>query len=298
MEVRKTVRILLLIFLVLTILFYSLYRKEKVNISVLSEEFVSGAVLNLKNSGVDVSENVIYRFIPEKDVYVFDALETEHHNELVSEAIIDVVFDDKASVKSFNIPDGVSVGIYDKDNDTKEIGRVVFSNSNMSFSFSKSGVVIKSDLVALTNGYTETVTQQQMDVIDRVVRKISPDATYRISGSSSNDEFVIISVMQMIKGHDISDVFINFVFENNEPSVIRGTWITETLTAKYHNTLVDGVNVLYKLNLENVSTVDSERIVYFLRKNESGRFFVVPGWEITYTDKDGLEKSSYFDALK
>ena len=61
--------------------------------------------------------------------------------------------------------------------------------------------------------------------------------------------------------------------------------------------LVDGVNVLYKLNTSNVSEIKSERIVYFLRKNDSGKFFLVPGWEITYTDKNGALINEYFNAL-
>ena len=60
---------------------------------------------------------------------------------------------------------------------------------------------------------------------------------------------------------------------------------------------VDGINALYMLDFGSVSEIKSERIVYSLRKGENTRYFLVPGWEISYKDKAGVVRKAYVDAL-
>lgn len=299
MEISRVSRILIVIFLALSVLFYSLYRKEALSKMYLSDDFVSGAVLNLKNSGVTVSEEIIDRTIPEKDIYVFDVKDVIKHHDAVSDALISVLYSGSAVKASFDTPDGVSVGIYEKQNESKEIGRILFSNSDLSFTFSKEGAGINGENTPITNGNTDSLTANHKITIGSIVEKMSTDSgrSYRICGSSSNDEYVIVTVVQQAGGHDVNDVFINIVFLENEVVSVSGKWVVEDIRAKYHNTLVDGVNVLYKLDFENVKSIENERLVYSLRKSNNNRYFLIPCWEITYTDSAGSLCTSYFDAL-
>ena len=298
MEVKRIAVILIIIFFSLTVLFYSLYRKEAVNKTLLTDEFVSGAVQNLTSSGVEVSAEDIERTIPEKDIYVFEVPTVDIHHGKITEAITKIVYGGNVTTASFDTPDGISVGIYDKTNESKEVGRVVFSNENLSFNFSMKGINTSGKSTAITNGDLDVITDSHKNLIKRVIEELSSDSTtFRISGASSNDEYIIVTVIQKIGGHDIHDVYINFMFHGEEVIDISGKWIVEKVNAEYHNKLVDGVNVLYQLDIENISSIENERLVYLLRKSEYNRFFLIPGWEITYTDKSGKLLMSYFNAL-
>ena len=298
MEIRRIALILIIIFLSLTVLFYSLYRKEAVNKTLLTEEFVAGAVQNLKSSGVAVSADDIERTIPEKDIYVFEVPTVNAHHEKITQAISKVVFGGNATTASFDTPEGISVGIYDSENESKELGRVVFSDATLTFNFSKKGVNVSGASSAILNNDINIITETHRSVIESILQELSYDnAAFRYAGASSNEEYVIITAMQEIGGHDIHDVYINFIFHGDEVIDISGKWIVEKVSAEYHNQLVDGVNVLYRLDLENISSIKNERLVYFLRKSDNNRYFIIPGWEITYTDKTGKLLTAYFNAL-
>jgi len=299
METRKVCRLLIVIFAFLTLLFFFLYKREFDSKSVLSEEFVESAVINLENSGVSVDEQIIQRQIPESDIYVFelDGFE-KYHNDII-DAIRTVVFDERVNVEHFSVPVGVAAGLYDVKDSSKELGRVVFSGSDFSFSFSKNGV-------NLTGGNEAIISSESFDTpdfvkacLDKFSSILNSDTlcSYRVCGVSESDELYAVSVVQTVDGKDINEVFLNLVFENGELVIMKGSWITSSPKAKYHNSLVDGINALYMLDLNSVSEIRSEQIVYSLRKGENNRYFLVPGWEISYKDKAGAVRKSYVDAL-
>ena len=50
-------------------------------------------------------------------------------------------------------------------------------------------------------------------------------------------------------------------------------------------------------SIDNVKEINGERIVYTYRKANNDRNFLLPIWEISYTDKNGSFRKSYFDAV-
>ena len=136
--------------------------------------------------------------------------------------------------------------------------------------------------------------RKMSDILKKVVSGNGID--YRFCGCTGNDNLVIISAIQTINNYDINNVFMNFIFDGNELVALTGNWINGKHDAKYHEKLVDGVNVLYKLDLENIKAIHGERIIYTLRKTDN-TYFLIPGWLVSYTDKEGNYKSAYFDAL-
>ncbi|MBE6682064.1 MAG: hypothetical protein E7600_07265 [Ruminococcaceae bacterium] len=299
MEGRTICRLLIVLFCALSITFFVLYRKEYKNTNYLSDEFVVDAVENLSSSGVEIDPAVIDRKIPEKDIYSVEFTSVDAYQDKVVRTLVEKIYENKVTTLDFDMPDGVSVGIYDSSVTDRELGRIVMNDNDLFFRFSKTGINIDSSVSPNFNEQTDGISDGNRKMIKTLITGLSDSAdfSYRICGSSYSDEYVFVSVIQVIDGYDIPDVFLNFAFYEGEVVDISGSWITGKIKPKYHNKLMNGVNVLYKLNLEKISKINEERHVYFLRKSEDGRFFVVPGWEITYTDKNGAVKKEYFEAL-
>ena len=299
MEARKVCRLLIALFCSLAVMFYILYRIEAKNVNYLADEFVEGAAENLASAGVKLDPDIIDRKIPEKDIYALEFSSIENYHEKIVNSVVGVLYDDKVSTLEFDMPDGVSVGIYDNSNTGRELGRIVMNDSDLSFRFTRTGISINGPDSANTNGLTDGIHQSYKKIIDSFTSKLSAQSgcSYRICGSSSSEDYVFVSVIPVIEEYDIADVYLNFVFFEGKLVDVSGSWITEKIKAVYHNKLIDGVNVLYKLDLEKISEINDQNHVYFLRKAEDGKYFVVPGWEITYTEKNGVVKKAYFDAL-
>lgn len=299
MEIRQICRTLILIFLLLSLLFNYLYTAEFDKRTVVSDEFVSDAVENLSSHEIQVSESNIEKKMPERDIYYFELNSNDEYFDKITLAICNSIFFSNIETTEFDTPDGYSVGFHESDGNEKEIGRITFSVTDLSFVFSKNGIGMQNGDKPIENMQIDEISTEKLAVIDRVVSNFNNDLKlgYKITGSSSNDTFLIVTAMQTIDGNEISDSFVNFVFKDNELVLLAGKWITEQPKAKYHNTLLDGVNVLYKLNLEDVKSIDEEKVVYSLRKTDGNKYFVIPCWQIKYTDKKDNLIISYFDAL-
>ncbi len=298
MEAGKICRLLIVIFLCLSVLFYTLYRYELERRTVISDELVVSAVENLKSRGVDIDSSIIERKMPERDIYYFETGDKAHFD-IVVNAVSEAVFGTGITMTEFDTPEGLSVGIYDEKSDNRELGRFVLYDRKLSFNFSKTGIDMSYGEKPILNMQTENVNKDVYDCIDKISSALigASQFGYTVTGSSSNDSILIVTAMQTVDGSIIKDVYLNYVFTDGELALLSGNWITSDLKAKYHNTLTDGVNVLYKLDLENVTSVISERIVYSLGMTEDNKYYLLPRWEVVYTDKDGSVKITYFDAL-
>ena len=298
MESKKICGILIFIFAVLSFVFFQLYSTEYKKRTVIPEDLIVGVVDNLNALGVDISDDIIDRNMPESDIYFYETKGYVNYYKTVADTICDNVFGHSVVTSEFSTPNGRSFGIYDSVTNEKELGKIQFSESNYTFEFSKNGINISGSESPLYNGYT-IIDSGFFTVISDIVSSMSQGSKlgFRVTGSTSNDEFVFITVIQTIDGGDINNAFMNFVFLNNELVHLQGNWIVESPKVKYHNSLIDGVNVLYKLDVENVKSIKSESVVYSLRFSENNKCFILPCWKIEYTDKSGNLVTEYFDAL-
>lgn len=298
MEIKRICRFLIVIFLILSLLFNYLYTVELKKRTVVSDELVESAVRNLSSYGIDVNEANIEKNMPERDIYFFEISDNYEYYKKVSSSLCNCLFVSNVVTTEFDTPDGYSVGIYDMTSYGKELGRIIFSRSDLSFVFSKNGLSMKDGDEPIENMQTDEISESIKSVIYDVVVNMTNSSRlgYRIAGSSSNDMYRIVSVMQTIDNNDISNSFMNFVFSEGELVILSGKWITEVPKAKYHNTLLDGVNVLYKLNLDQIKSIDRQEIVYSLRITDN-KCYIIPCWKISYTNKQNDSVISLFDAL-
>lgn len=298
METGKVCRFLLVIFLVLTVFFSVMYFAELNNKTILSNDFVDGAISNLNSQGIKISADIIERKVPDEDIYLLSIDDINEHNANLVDAIVSGVFDFETVKSVFDVPEGSSVSIYSASNHDKELASILFSETDITFNFSKNGVNIGGADYPLMNGIFDGVDDECRSIMTKILNKVvsGNGIDYRFSGSTGNDGMLIVSAIQTVNNYDITNIYMNFVFVENELVAVMGNWFYGNHNAEYHEELVDGVNVLYKLDIENVSEIHSESIIYVLRKADN-TFFLIPGWKISYTDKDGNYKTSYFDAL-
>lgn len=298
MESQKICRLLIVIFLSLSLLFCFLYFQEVYKKAVISEDFVLEAVENLNSNGIRVSKDLFETIISEMNIYCYENEDSGRYDSKLAQVLISNVFGNDTVTTEFNTPSGTSIGIYGSLGDDYEIGRIIFSEDDMSFNLSRKGISIsggKNPLVNISDEISEDITT----TIDSICASLISKSRfgYRISGTSNDEQYLIVTVIQTLDGYDIKESFINFIFEDKRIIVASGKWITSSPKAEYHNTLTDGINVLYNLNFDDVFEIHDERVVYSSKKSNNNRNFLLPTWEIEYTDKKGVLKKAYFDAV-
>ena len=298
MDSKRVYRILSLLFFVLTILFFFLYAREKNFKDRLSEDFVSEALAHIRSNGVEISESVIETAVSDINIYNFDISILEEHYDKLSKALSEAVFDQDVSTSRFETPEGIAVSVYDNESDS-ELGRIIFNNSDLSFSLLKTGINISGIESPVMNGRTDLLDDAEKDMISLVCKKLtnSSKMNYRISGCSGDSDFFVVTAVQTVGGYDVSDAFVNFSFDGKELVSVSGKSIVEELKAKYNNTLTDGVNVLYTLDFEQIQSIEYQRIVYVIKNADSDRYYLIPMWEVSYMDKSGEKNIDLIDAI-
>ncbi|MBP3579777.1 MAG: hypothetical protein J6K12_00875, partial [Clostridia bacterium] len=126
MENGRIVRFLILIFAVLTAVFFLLYYGEDRRNSVLDDGFVEQTVENLSSRGIEIDGDVIQKSLPEQDIYVFTAGNNEHYAEKVANSFAKV-FEKDTFFTKLNTPEGVSIALYDSSDKENEVGNFQFS---------------------------------------------------------------------------------------------------------------------------------------------------------------------------
>ena len=299
MHTGKISLFLIIIFSVLSILFYSLYVAEADKIQRLSDEFLDAGIENLALHDVLVNSDVILREIPDKDIFVFEDIDFEKNNSKIADVIVDTAFDeDSITIMSFDVPSGVSLVIHDKSDSSKELARVTYSYNDASFKFTRNGVNVTGTENPVFNNRQSEMSPSLIDKVTSVAQKISSQNTsFRISGVLGEENMCFVTLVKTVDKIDIKDIYINFVFHQDTLVAVQGHWFIDYPVPEYHNTLIDGLNVLYKLDFASVNEIKNERLMYSLQKAENNRYFLLPVWEITYLDKSGSIKTSYIDAL-
>ena len=299
METKRIIRLLIIIFAFLTLFFGYLYIREYKNKNTLSEDFLKLAVENLELNGIKVEENALLREVPDKNLYVFSRSDENSYYENITKNVIDALYGSNVMSAFFDVPDGAAFGLYEKNDFDRELGRIVFSALDMSFVFTKNLVNVNGGEEIIYSGDVSVLDDEIVNKIETLAQSLNNkgNMSYRISGVSGEDELFVVSVLQTVDGCDINNCYMNFVCNADGIVKLYGKWIPEEPKAMYHEVLCDGVNALYKLNINNVTKVLSENVVYAMRRLEEEKYYLLPVWEIEYIDSESNVVREYVEAI-
>ncbi len=299
METKTICRLLIAIFTLLSALFFLLYSKEYKIKNTLLDDFVVEAVSNLNHNGIKITHDTIMKNIPTMDIYTISYDDLLDNNEIVSKAIIKNAYSESITTTKFDIPEGYSIGVYDENDSSRELGRVVFYDDDMSFKFSSNGINISGVNSPIINGNLSDINAATRTKVKNIVENLTfnYDIEYEWAGSSTNDGIEIVTVIQKIDDYAINGAYMNFVFDEQKLIMSNGKWITGKPERRYNVSLIDGINVLYKIKLENVSEILEEKLVYSYKKTENNKYYLIPVWEITYLDLNENIVVEFIDTL-
>lgn len=301
METKRMCLFLCAVFLVLNVVFVSMFYVEKNKQEYLSENYISLICQNLKSGGIFIDQSVIIDKIPDSRVYSVNTQNAQERAISLSELLTKVRFSNVSFTSTcFETPDGFSVGTYNKSS-SQELSKLVLSQDTFSIMYYdkdfdlniedvKQYELIKNDL------FLDVTTEKN---IQKFVSKLSDNDSfgYTINASQIDDGVIYVGVVQTLDNKPIKDMELKLVLSGSEVVCAVGNWVSIDLGKQYKETLTDGASVLYNFPDNNISEILSEEIVYTVRQAGDYVFYLMPAWKMEYKDLDSNNKVVYIDAV-
>lgn len=287
-------------FLVVDVVLLTFYLKARNHLLVISDEMIQNTVMYYESNGVNIKEDVIESKIPENAVYTFDYSNIDCSVE-IAEKMAKKLFSENSTVSFAETPDGISFSLSNKGSIEANfrVYRDSFRFEYLKGDFSKDTVSFL--LPSEFENKNTVLSNESKKVIDSFLKCISlkNEHKYVVSGISEISEGTYVCIKSIVNDKcPLENMYINFYIKNKELVYADGNWVFSNFKKSYKEQLVDGINVLNRINISAVSTIVSENIVYMYRGTGSGRYYLIPMWKIEYIDTNGNIKIQYIDAIK
>lgn len=302
MFLKKVAVFLALAFLALDLMLAVLYFQTRNNMFVLPERMIDDAAAYLAANDIKLSRSVIEKRIPDNAVYTFAAENTAVSSE-VAAAIAASYFTSEATASMLETPDGMTFSIQ-ADGVSAAALRVYYGSFR--FEYSEADFVRESEVplseTAFDNGEKVLSAETERAVQRFLKLLVSPSAgsaLYTVRGSVASGDGIYVCVSQNVGGaFEINDMFTNLLVRDGRVVYACGNRIFSAVRKSYREQLTDGVNALRSLNLDTVSEILSEEIVYTERSTGNGTHYLIPLWKIVYMDTTSARITQYVDAIK
>lgn len=302
METGKICKLLIAVFILLNTMFLLLYYSELNGAGKLTLEFAQNVSENLSKRGIAVNADMFVLDLPENGIYMLELPDRHDSAKDTAKNISVSEFKGVSSeIVSFEIPDGVSLSIYDSKTDTNELAKLQIKFEDFGIQYANT---LYAGLTDADDGVSQSISElsgKQKHRLDAFVNALNSDATfgYRIKSLENRGFYVVAEICQTAGTTDIAGMNVKICISAEDSDIMSasGNWITFPVSSKYSDSLIDGINVIFKLELENVSAVNSEKMVYSARNVRENVMYLVPVWEISYTNSDSDETTAHIDAL-
>lgn len=312
MNWHTTSRILILILLIIDLVVGGALYREIRSADYLPDDMVSEAVRNLS----------------EKDIFVGDKADTHIYTEPIFAYSAENGYADamrqnagdlypallsalsfltgkslsfvEENTNYFDTPDGLSLSVGDGRDGTIAAATV---SGKTHFEFVRSELSENPlDLLSQPNFTWESETAPYS------VRKTLSDffgATYDETvsytvlnyGKTENYHFVRCAVT--LQDRPIADNETVFALSRGKIDALNGEMFFTSPSAAYNATLLDGINILYHLDLPQGSSAEllSEKLYYSFYRYDAREYYLVPAWEVVYRTGAGTTETVYLNAL-
>lgn len=302
MEQKKICRLFIAFFALLNIIFLLLYYVQYGGSGRLDEEFAQNVVKNLSDRGIKISQNEIVMKVPDNSIYTFEITDKNDYCDKLAKKLAGFLFDCETENVYFDVPDGISVSIYDKNyvDSPTELAKLLINPDTFYFQYTDSEYSLSEPLSTdeISALKVKISADEQKAVSDFANALCFGDCSWYITGSDVTDDGIVITLKQSTSGTSIDGAYMNVELWNTRVIAACGTWITEDIKERYYNPLLDGINVLYKLDLDNISAINYEKIVYSVRNLDKKTYYLLPVWEISCLDNNGKTQIFHIDALE
>lgn len=301
METKRMCLFLCAVFLVLNIVFVSMFYAEKNKQEYLNDDYISLISQNLNSNGISIDKKVIINKIPDSSVFSITTQNAQNRAVEISEDIAEIRFPKvNVSATCFETPEGFLVGIYDNQS-SDELSKLVYSQNTFSIQYSDKDFgldinEVKSHVLENDNLLLDVTTEK---IIQKFLLQLMYNDSfgYVINSTQIDDGVIYIGVVQTINNKQIKDMQMKLVLSESQVVCATGNWICTDLGKQYKETLTDGASILYQIPDNSIAEILSEEIVYTVRQAGDFVYYLMPAWKIEYKDTDSNNKVVFIDAV-
>ena len=112
----------------------------------------------------------------------------------------------------------------------------------------------------------------------------------KISAYSSNGKITEITAFQTVDGLRIDSHDIYIIISEGEVVFVTGKWYFNSIESQYRMPLLDSVNILFRALESDGGFITSGvrfigmELIYSLVWHEPSRFYLIPSWELSFSD--------------
>ncbi len=306
MDWGKTKALLIVLLITANLIAVFMYARLRYDKTMLPDEMIDGAVENLMSKGVKVENGAIMRKKQSLAIYTAVKEKTENCSECLEKAL-DVILAEKGTYSEVSIPDGVGTV---KRAGALEASAQLTSNSLLT---AFSGVLSEKERVNICEVLMSvsdfempvSVDSAHMNDVKRFYSALcknskrgGADFGFRAFEVREYGGGEIVFCVQTADGVILPEYVSRFYFSpTGELALVYGHFFIGEADKAYSATLLDGVNLIYKINLDNVSEIIGERNAFSVIAIEGDNFYFVPSYSVIYKDKKGNIVNHIYDSV-
>lgn len=302
----KTKTLLIVLLIAANLIAAFMYARLRYDKTMLPEEIVDGAVENLTSKGVKVQDGAIMRKKQNLAIYTAVKEKPEDCTEYLKKTL-DTMLPEAGTYSEVAIPDGVGAV---KTTETDETSAELTSNSLLTAVSGKLSEAERENICGVLRSVSDCEAPASADAAKMTAVKRFYSALCKNSKRGGADfgfrafevrEYgggEIIFCAQTADGVTLPEYISRFYFSpTGELALVYGHFFVGEAEKAYSATLLDGVNLIYKMNLENVSEIIGERDAFSVIAIEGDNFYFVPSYSVIYKDKKGNIANHIYDSV-
>lgn len=136
-------------------------------------------------------------------------------------------------------------------------------------------------------------------ISDFFTRVYADSVSFRLLGEVEKDDLHLAACTLTVEKRDLADTVLYFAFRDKKIVGVCGDLLFSPPKAAYSAEILDGISILYHLEAspDRPITLLSERLVYSFLPYDNLKYYLIPTWEICYTDADGIAVTKRLNAL-
>ena len=301
----KTKTLLIVLLIAANLLAFSMYVGLKYDRTMLPEEMIENAIENLSARGVTVQNGAIMR--EKQSIPIYTAVKEKPENCMKRiERVLDVLINNEGEYYEKKVPDGIAAVKKAADG---EASAFLTSNSRLTaisseISDSEREGVLGVDFSAV-NSENQTADKSCMKPVKRFYQAVAKSTKrgmasfgFRTLEVREHGDGTIVFCVQTADDIDLPAYTARFYFSSDDELLLAdGEFFIGEAEKAYSAALLDGINLIYRMELSEVSEIISESNAFSVIAIEGDSNYFVPSYSVIYKDKNGNIVNHIYDSV-